>query len=319
MLNSAGQELFDMDVQDDSDGLLIDDEFQRANTNLTSEGKVFTDFPASEQKKQGSAFGSKIASNNTAVDNNATSVFKGLGGAKQSINTNDMVAEVRDIWFEIDNERGMLELNLREVARLLCNLKILPDVSSAEKYIQKTIQSETTLLDFDDFNSIFSKGIFKKALIANRNEVLEQDAKKSDSNPDERLEFKRMRMKNNILTEEIKRGRIENPDDPIVICKRPILTTLWQLFYKNVPREQRETYENFFNRMQGLTEEIIRDAAIVDLDAFAKDRFPVPEDSAIEVVTRDNATISALPYAAQAAEEEELLQQEFVQRAMRTI
>ena len=48
MLNSAGQELFDMDVQDDSDGLLIDDEFQRANTNLTSEGKVFTDFPASE-------------------------------------------------------------------------------------------------------------------------------------------------------------------------------------------------------------------------------------------------------------------------------
>ena len=59
--------------------------------------------------------------------------------------------------------------------------------------------------------------------------------------------------------------------------------------------------------MQGLTEEIIRDAAIVDLDAFAKDRFPVPEDSAIEVVTRDNATISALPYAAQAAEEEELL------------
>ena len=59
--------------------------------------------------------------------------------------------------------------------------------------------------------------------------------------------------------------------------------------------------------MQGLTEEIIRDAAIVDLDAFAKDRFPAPDDSAIEIVTRDNAAISALPYAAQAAEEEELL------------
>ena len=56
-----------------------------------------------------------------------------------------------------------------------------------------------------------------------------------------------------------------------------------------------------------MTEEIIRDAAIVDLDAFAKDRFPVPHDSAIEVVTRDNATIATLPYAAQAAEEEELL------------
>ena len=121
-----------------------------------------------------------------------------------------------------------------------------------------------------------------------------------------------MRMKNDILTEEIKRGRIESSEDQVQICKRPILTTLWQLYYKNVPREERETYEDFFNRMQGLSEEIIRDAAAIDLDAFAKDRFPVPHDSAIEIVTRDHAHISTMPYAAQAAEEEELLQQELL-------
>ena len=92
-------------------------------------------------------------------------------------------------------------------------------------------------------------------------------------------------MKNKILTEEIKRGRIEKPDDPVQICKRPILTTLWQIYYKHVPREQRETYEDFFIRIQGLSEEIIRDAAAVDLDPFSKDRFPVPDQSTMELVT----------------------------------
>ena len=46
-----------------------------------------------------------------------------------------MVGEVRDIWFEIDEDRGLLELSLREVSRLLVKNRILPDISSAEKYI----------------------------------------------------------------------------------------------------------------------------------------------------------------------------------------
>ena len=116
-------------------------------------------------------------------------------------------------------------------------------------------------------------------------------------------------MKNKILTEEIRRGRIEKPDDPIQIVKRPILTTLWQIYYKNVPREKRETYEDFFNRMQGLSEEIIRDAASVDLDAFSKNRFPVPDKTAMNLVTETHAVMAQIPYAAQAAEEEELERQ----------
>ena len=69
--------------------------------------------------------------------------------------------------------------------------------------------------------------------------------------------------------------------------------------------------------VKGLSEEIIRDAAAIDLDAFAKDRFPVPHDSAIEIVTKDHAHIATMPYAAQAAEEEELLQQELFLKATR--
>ena len=54
----------------------------------------------SEQKKQGgSLLGSKLAGDNAT------------GGSQKaknlhSINTNDMVAEVRDIWFEIDDNRN---------------------------------------------------------------------------------------------------------------------------------------------------------------------------------------------------------------------
>ena len=51
------------------------------------------------------------------------------------ISINEMLLEVRNLWFYIDEERGLLELDLREVARHLCRLQVLPDVSSAEKYI----------------------------------------------------------------------------------------------------------------------------------------------------------------------------------------
>lgn len=65
--------------------------------------------------------------------------------------------------------------------------------------------------------------------------------------------------------------------------------------------------------MQGLSEEIIRDAAAVDLDPFSKDRFPQPDNSAMELVTENHNEMSKIPYAAQAAEEEELLQQKLIQ------
>ena len=74
--------------------------------------------------------------------------------------------EVRSLWFYIDNERGLLELDRREVARHLCSLQVLPDVSSAEKYIQTTIQSKTKLIDYDQFNAVFCKGIFRHAIVS---------------------------------------------------------------------------------------------------------------------------------------------------------
>jgi len=58
------------------------------------------------------------------------------------ISINDMLLEVRNIWFQLDQERGLLELEIKPVCQLLCELKVLPDVSSAIKYIQTTIQSK---------------------------------------------------------------------------------------------------------------------------------------------------------------------------------
>ena len=57
------------------------------------------------------------------------------------------------------------------------------------------------------------------------------------SNPEDKLEFKMIRTKNKILTDEIKLGRIETHDEPIEMFKRPILTELWSIFYKNVPSD----------------------------------------------------------------------------------
>ena len=82
------------------------------------------------------------------------------------ISINDMLLEVRSIWFELDQERGLLELDMVPVCQLLCSLGVLPDVSSAQKYIQTSIQSKTNLLDYDDFNSIFCKGIFRHSIVS---------------------------------------------------------------------------------------------------------------------------------------------------------
>ena len=79
------------------------------------------------------------------------------------------------------------------------------------------------------------------------------------SNPEEKLEFKMIRTKNKILTNEIKLGRIESHEEPVEMHKRPILTELWSIFYKKVPSDQRESYEQFFNRMQGVVDETIKD------------------------------------------------------------
>ena len=98
-----------------------------------------------------------------------------------------------------------------------------------------------------------------------------------------------IRTKNKILTDEIKLGRIESHEDPVEMFKRPILTELWSIFYKNVPSSQRETYEEYFKRMQGLVDDTIRDPAAVELDAFSKlhrdGKVPVPPRDAMGMVS----------------------------------
>ena len=73
---------------------------------------------------------------------------------------------MRKLWFQLDQNEGKLELTLDTVAWKLVALKALPDLSTAQKYILSTLQLKSHKdLDYSDFNSLFSKGIFKFVLM----------------------------------------------------------------------------------------------------------------------------------------------------------
>ena len=42
-----------------------------------------------------------------------------------------MLMEVRRLWFELDEDRGSIELEMIPVCQLLCSLKVMQDLSSA--------------------------------------------------------------------------------------------------------------------------------------------------------------------------------------------
>ena len=114
----------------------------------------------------------------------------------KNISINDMLREVRDLWFELDQDRGALEQDLLSISQMLCRLQVLPDVSSAHKYIGKVIQSDTRLLDYDDFNAIFCKGVFRHAIVSKAHAIEQEAAQNPNANTEEKLEFKMVRTKN---------------------------------------------------------------------------------------------------------------------------
>ena len=59
-----------------------------------------------------------------------------------------------------------------------------------------------------------------------------------NSNPDEKLEFKMERTKIRNLQAELNLGRIEHVDEPAQYVKRPILNQLWQMIFKDIPKEK---------------------------------------------------------------------------------
>ena len=143
-----------------------------------------------------------------------------------------MLEEVRSIWFALDGDEGQLHLDIVQVSKELCKSNIFPDLSSAQKYIQATIQSKASQLDFDDFNSIFCKGIFRHSIVSVAHRV-EQNRLQSNG-ADSSLAPKMNRQRINNMKEELKLGRIERPEELSQIVKRPILNELWSIFYRNV-------------------------------------------------------------------------------------
>lgn len=73
-------------------------------------------------------------------------------------------------------------------------------------------RQKVTELDYDDFNSIFCKGIFRHAIISKAQQIEHDTAQDSDANPEHKLEFKMMKTKNANLFNELKKGRIEKKD-----------------------------------------------------------------------------------------------------------
>ena len=63
---------------------------------------------------------------------------------------------------------------------------------------------------------------------------------------------------------------IHSADQKTKIVHRPLLKTLGEIAKKSASGADAETYEAFFNRMQGLCDGIINDPNDLELDAFAK-------------------------------------------------
>ena len=202
-------------VEDDSD-----DQFDRMGSSL-----------ASAKYKQGSA---SIVLESTLLKNSTLTKASQDEDLDQlsKISINDMLEEVRSIWFALDGDEGQLHLDIVQVSKELCKSNIFPDLSSAQKYIQATIQSKASQLDFDDFNSIFCKGIFRHSIVSVAHRV-EQNRLQSNGT-DSSLAPKMNRQRINNMKEELKLGRIERPEELSQIVKRPILNELWSIFYRNV-------------------------------------------------------------------------------------
>ena len=109
------------------------------------------------------------------------------------------------------------------------------------------------------------------------------------------------RSKIKILQAELNLGRIESVDEPAQYVKRPILSQLWQMIFKDIPKEKQESYEQFFNRMQGLTDEIRMDPTSVQLDAFSEKiregaQQPVPDRTTMKLVSQHHFEMAQSPY-----------------------
>ena len=183
------------------------------------------------------------------------------------VTINEMLATVRDIWLELDRGRGVVELECEAVAFKLCSFQAFPDHSTAQKYIWKLIQAKKDTLSWDDFNSIFSKGIFKDVVIRKAQSLNTQTSAYADA---ENFGQKLRRAKKNTMTNQLKEGRITSADQKVKKIRRPILEELGAIAKKSAPSGEGETIEEWFNKIQGLCDEITDDPNDVDLDAFAK-------------------------------------------------
>jgi len=77
-----------------------------------------------------------------------------------------MLAVVKELWQELNRGKKNQMMEKDKVARMLVDLKAIQDISSAHKYIVSCVHHQRHYLEWDDFNSIFCKGITKDVIIS---------------------------------------------------------------------------------------------------------------------------------------------------------
>ena len=79
---------------------------------------------------------------------------------------NDLLQVIRQWWTLIDHGRGNLTQPIDQVAKVLVEQKLTSEADTAKRLIWEAIKKEKQEIDWEDFNQIFCKGVFKEVLVS---------------------------------------------------------------------------------------------------------------------------------------------------------
>eukprot|EP00347_Sterkiella_histriomuscorum_P020000 403339480 len=169
---------------------------------------------------------------------------------KEEITLSDQLAIVRQWWQEIDKGKGNLTQKLDDVAKLLVIKKIAAEMETARRVVIQSTKKSKQEIDWEDFNQIFCKGIFKEVLISLANKI-KQYSSNSKANQTfkagDSLGGKLNQYQRKLLLEQLGTGLITDAKQLQGDNDRPVLYSLSQ-FKKNngVPDPHfNVTYDDF--------------------------------------------------------------------------
>ncbi|CDW87182.1 iki3 domain containing protein [Stylonychia lemnae] len=160
------------------------------------------------------------------------------------ITLSDQLNIVRQWWQEIDKGRGNLSQTIEEVSRLLVNKRIAAEMETAKRIVGQSTKKSKTEIDWEDFNQIFCKGIFKEVLITLANKI--KTSQNQVEKQGESLGGKLNEYQRKLLLEQLGHGMITDSHQAQGDNDRPVLYSLYQFKKKNGDTSViNETYKEF--------------------------------------------------------------------------